>query len=103
MATYVTKYPNSLMKKATKILASPTNKFLCCKTCGKITDFFQIREGFAQRESIPSRRKKTWQRVIKGKTLHQKVYFSYVLMDCIEAKHKLEVKTKPFYLKKGDK
>lgn len=86
-----------------KVLGRRANTipYICCKTCGKITDHvLEYQDPDLIRES-----RKTWKRIIKPtlsyfiylsgrKRRNRRLFFSYAILNCLKNKHKLQLKFK---------
>ena len=85
------------------IYADKQNPVLVCKTCGCATKKFVRRVAF----DLIKEKRKTWRRIIKERPHHtvlhrgkqckaREIFFSYVMTECIQNRHKLSVRRAPF-------
>lgn len=97
------------LKLIKTIYVEPNHPILLCLTCGKISQKVMYKNNDSLRK-IPARRYKTWKRHIKYSDLRRtfyksrvckqkEIYYSYELMDCIQNKHKISIRKKPFSIK----
>ncbi len=79
------------------IHASKEQPVLLCKTCGIATSFVQR---LHHNQPIKREKRKTWRRIdkVNPPTKDRIVYFSSIFIEsgCIQNKHKLGVRFKPF-------
>lgn len=102
------------LSKLKTIDASEERPFLVCKTCGLATDKvikrFPVHNRLKRKfngHRRAERPQKRWSRLVKyseirkrnyhNKEVRQKeILFSYIMMACIEKRHKISVRRKPF-------
>lgn len=91
-----------------RIEASKETPYLLCLTCGLATSKLVIRN--KRTASLRNEKRKTWKRTIKPSSHRitsynnrlvkaKDIYFSYIMLSCIQKKHKLSIRKAPFSYK----